>query len=352
VGLLRKCAAAWASQSASVAPPPTASKGAPAHQATEAAVNAATIYHMLAALLTSSGDAAGAAEAFTTIASEEVLPHAPAEYRAIGLACLSMLQSQLAATASAAAAPELLRESDMKLRRATALAVGLGGRKPSFADLSRATEAAEDELEWGAAPLTSVSSSSSSSSSSASVGTSSSSGKAASNVSSASASASPVVMKSYSVGGPLAKAAASAATPETDAAQSALSAEEALAKARKERHLEAARRAARARRARARVAFLAALREKGLYDVPGIPNSKPDPERWLPKRLRTGGTKAGRRAVKKAGNNLSSGSAQGAVSEAVANSLDARARAEAASKGAASSTTSASSAAASKKKKK
>ena len=98
------------------------------------------------------------------------------------------------------------------------------------------------------------------------------------------------------------------------------------------------KRRALARRARARERFIATLRASGRVDALGaLP--KPDPERWLPKRERTGGRskaalrRAAARGGKGAPGNVSSGGAQGGAGggvEAVTASLDAQARADAA----------------------
>ena len=89
------------------------------------------------------------------------------------------------------------------------------------------------------------------------------------------------------------------------------------------------------RRARRREAYLAFLREKPSFKA-GIPLPKPDPERWLPYRLRSrdrfGNRKRSAKAAVQHAGYKNTGSSQGTVgvdTEKVAAALDARAIAEA-----------------------
>lgn len=129
-----------------------------------------------------------------------------------------------------------------------------------------------------------------------------------------------------------ASSAASTAAP-SDAASTAGGAAAAAPSAAK----LAKKRRALARRARLRVAHLEKLRARGaagtLFAGSGAAATlpPPDPERWLPRRLRTYGKKSRRRAIGKAAVNVSSGGAQGsAVAEGLTASLDAKAKADAA----------------------
>ena len=100
----------------------------------------------------------------------------------------------------------------------------------------------------------------------------------------------------------------------------------------------AKKRKALARRARLRIIYLEKLRARGAAGTvfAGVGAAAtlqpPDPERWLPRRLRTYGKKSRRRALGKAAVNVSSGGAQGgaAASESLTASLDAKAKADAA----------------------
>jgi len=254
---------------------------------------AASLLHQRAALHLRRGDLDGAVAVFDRL---HALPGLSAEHRGSALACLSVLRTRQAA---APALPEearsrLLAGADIALREATALVVGAGGRKPSFADMSRVGEEEVSALEEAAAdPLASA--------------------------------AAAAAAASRAAGGAAAgagSAAAAAGSAEAAAAEAARVAARA-AVARKRRH---------AKRARRRDAYVAALKVRSPeFAALGV-LPKPDPERWLPKRERTYGKKSRRRQIAKAAMAVTSGGAQGsaAASEAAMRELDAKAKADAA----------------------
>jgi signal recognition particle subunit SRP72 len=252
---------------------------------------AASLLHQRAALHLRRGDLDGAAAVFDRL---HALPGLSAEHRGSALACLSVLRTRQAA---APALPEearsrLLAGADIALREATALVVGAGGRKPSFADMSRVAEEEVSALEEAAAdPLASA--------------------------------AAAAAAASRAAGGAAAGAGGSAAAGSAEAAAEAARVAARAAVARKRRH---------AKRARRREAYVAALKVRSPeFAALGV-LPKPDPERWLPKRERTYGKKSRRRQIAKAAMAVTSGGAQGsaAASEAAMRELDAKAKADAA----------------------
>jgi tetratricopeptide (TPR) repeat protein len=240
---------------------------------TAAAEAGVSIMHLRAAIFISRFQFDSAAAEFESISK---LPGVPNELKGAALSCLAMMKTQQAASLeSGETRDSALSSADMTLREATALAIGVGGRKPSFADISKFSEDATNSLEWAA--------------------TEPSTGRKSASVPSSGGATAPITT---SVGGALPSAAAPTAQEASLAAKAAAKA------AQKKKKLAV-------KRSRRREAYLGKLRARGDIDIPGIPNPKPDPERWLPKRMRTYGTKSRRRMLNKASFNVSSGAAQG-----------------------------------------
>jgi hypothetical protein len=252
---------------------------------------AASLLHQHAALHLRRGDVDGAVAVFDRL---HALPGLSAEHRGSALACLSVLRTRQAAAPalSEEARSRLLAGADIALREATALVVGAGGRKPSFADMARVGEEEVSALEEAAAdPLASA--------------------------------AAAAAAASRAAGGAAAGAGGAAAAGSAEAAAEAARVAARAAIARKRRH---------AKRARRREAYVAALKVRSPeFAALGV-LPKPDPERWLPKRERTYGKKSRRRQIAKAAMAVTSGGAQGsaAASEAAMRELDAKAKADAA----------------------
>lgn len=207
------------------------------------------------------------------------LPGVSGHQRAAALACLAMAKSQEHARATAGLSSGAVSSTggssvDALVREATVLALGAGGRRPSFVDASKLEAVDVDALESAAA-------------------------------------------RDRDVEATPAKRAAAAAAPAAAAAGGA----------KKARSARAARRTA-AKRAKAKAALLAKLKASGKFDLLGLP--VPDPERWLPKRERAAFKKRARKAGPATGKGGSQGVTGGAATEALTASLDAKARADAA----------------------
>jgi hypothetical protein len=259
--------------------------------------NAAVLTHARGALLLHANKLEDAATLFEGLARSTTVSN---EQKASALACLSVVRTKQAAALAATAASaggsteeiesqrsKLLASADICLREATAMVVGAGGKKPSFADLSSVNEREVDSLE-------------------------------------------EITADPLSLRGASATAASSSAAAAADSADSeaALARKAAKAASKKKKRL--------ARRAKKREAYIAALKLKSPEFLALGVLPKPDPERWLPKNQRTYGKKGRKRQLAKASAaNVSSGGAQGALgkdvhAEQAMRELDAKAKADAA----------------------
>ena len=254
---------------AAVASAIAVARSAPAeNKAVSAAASAATALHARAAFHISVGSSSAATADFTAISK---LEGAPSESRAAALACIALRTLSGGSTTAERDAEKLVKDAAHMSASDAPLPLS---SDPAF------SPSALDELEWGVPHLR---------------------GEAAG-------------------GGSKGGAAATATTP-TAAVATTTNARSVAAGA------AARKRREKRRRERARDEFVAKLRASGKYDILGLP--APDPERWLKKRDRTHGRKGKRKQLAKM--NVSTGGAQGvsAESEALAKSLDAKAKADA-----------------------
>jgi hypothetical protein len=254
-----------------------------------------------ALLLATKADHNGARTAIDGLV--KALPAAASLEKAAALATLALLQSQSAAAAAAAmdeaAAAAAARDIDALVQAAKAASAAV---LPSHAQAHSGAEAARApasgaEQEARIDLLESLSAS-------------------ALAASPASAAADAGTRRSATAGGSL----AAAAPDVTTLAGSEAAAAKAAAKNRK---------SCLARRAKNKAKVLEKLKATGKFDVLGLP--APDPERWVPKEDRTYGKKTRRRNLAAKGPQVSN-AAQGASagSEALAQSLDAKAKVDAA----------------------